>query len=103
VRGIPGLVNSRLRASIVSLIVGHHHLHSEHIPLSAIGTPHKQQADVFIAERIKASNHSIDVFKSIIVVVAGIVTILGTKVVIVVDSKIIIRAGSLFSLLFCID
>jgi hypothetical protein len=108
VTGISGLVNSRLRASVVSLVVGHHYLHSEYIPLPAIRTPHKQQADVFITKRIKVSNHSIDVFKSIIVVVVvvvRVVTILGPKVGIVVDFKIIIivRAGSLSSLPFCID
>ena len=48
-------VNSRLRASIGSLVVGQLDLHRTHIWLSRYRVPHDQEADVFVAERLEFS------------------------------------------------
>ncbi len=44
-----GFVDSRLRASLGSLVVGQLDLHRKHIPLSRYRVPHDQEADVFVA------------------------------------------------------
>lgn len=100
--------------------MSHRDLHSEHIPLSAAGTLHNQQAHILIADRITLSHvlfgptHSNNALESIVVAATEVLIALGTETVITLTSSkdtivindikiIIIRTNVVFSLLFGID
>jgi hypothetical protein len=74
-------------------------LHSKHIPLSGYRVPHDQEADVFVAERIKLS-----VFRLVVahsnVIIRAIISILGAQVsnstivvIIAIEAKVSISAS----------
>jgi hypothetical protein len=91
-------LNSRFWAFVVSFVMSYLHLHSKHILLSFVRASNKQQADIFVAKCVKVSN-IINVVKCVIVISTRIVTVIGTKVPIIV----ITRAGIISCLLSCID
>ena len=101
----------------MSFVVSHRDLHREHVPLSAAGAAHNQQAHILIADRVIMSHvlfnptGSSDAFKSIVVAATEVLIVLGTETVItlvngkeiVVIKIIVLRTGILSSLLFGID
>jgi hypothetical protein len=84
-------VNLRLRAPRVPLVVSHLDLHSKHIPLPRYGVPHDQEADIFVAERVKLSEFCFNVAHGNVAIKA-IITIFGPQVsngavVIIIEAK----------------
>jgi hypothetical protein len=74
-------------------------LHSKHIPLSGYRVPHDQEADVFVAERVKLSvfrlvvAHSNVVIRAIIIILGAQVSNSTVVVIIAIEAKVSISAS----------